>query len=203
MRVPGHVHVMISRRGGSWQAAPRPAKVHRCATHLALPISHDLILYLQLPEDVALFVEHVLLLVLCVLALEELLFVQLGLAILTFKLLPELGVVRVALPLLSQLFYILVEKICVVLLLQLRLELLPLDARLGCACAKDPREVRDGSRLGTSDIDILGGEAVRADVTIASLGAPHYVHLDLRDCEFFGLGQGVGTGAIATLPVPQ
>ena len=64
VRTSGHVR-------GSWQAAPRPAKAHRCATHLALPISHDIVLYLQLLEDVALFVEHVLLLVLCILALEE------------------------------------------------------------------------------------------------------------------------------------
>ena len=121
MRVPGHVHVMISRRGRSWQAAPRPTKVHRCATHLALPISHDFVLFLQLHEDIALFAKHILLLVPSILAQKELLLAQLGLTCLTFEFLPELGVMWVALPLLSQLFYILVEKICVVLLLQLRL----------------------------------------------------------------------------------
>ena len=121
VRVPGHVHVMISRRGSSWQAAPRPAKVHRCATHLALPISNDIVLFLQLHEDIALFAKHILLLVPSILAQKELLLAQLGLTRLTFEFLPELGVMWVALPLLSQLFYILVEKICVVLLLQLRL----------------------------------------------------------------------------------
>lgn len=131
MRVPGHVHIMISSRWGSWEAAPRPAKVHRCATHLALPISHDIGVYLQLLEDITLFVQHVLLLVPSILAQKELLLALLGLTCLTFEFLPELRVVRVTLPLLSQLFDILVEKICVVLLLQFSLQLLPLDARLG------------------------------------------------------------------------
>ena len=130
MRVSGHVHIMISSRGSSWEAAPGPAKVHRCATHLALPISRDIVLILQLLEDVTLFVKHVLLLVSSILAQQELLLALLGLTCLAFEFLPELGVVRVALPLLSQPFYILVEKICVVLLLQLRLQLLSLDARL-------------------------------------------------------------------------
>ena len=116
-RIAGRVHIMISSRGSSWQAAPRPAEVHRCASHLALPISHDIVLNLQLLEDIALFVKHILLLVPSILPQKELLFAQLGLACLTFEFLPEFRVVWVALPLLGQLFYILIEKICVVLLL--------------------------------------------------------------------------------------
>ena len=130
VRVSGHVHIMISSRGSSWKAAPGIVKVHRCATHLALPISRDVVLILELLEDIALFVKHILLLVPSILAQKELLLALLGLACLPFEFLPELGVVRVALPLLSQLFYILVQNICVVLLLQLRLQLLSLDARL-------------------------------------------------------------------------
>ena len=130
VRVSGHVHIMISSRGSSWKAASGIVKVHRCATHLALPISRDVVLILELLEDIALFVKHILLLVPSILAQKELLLALLGLACLPFEFLPELGVVRVALPLLSQLFYILVQNICVVLLLQLRLQLLSLDARL-------------------------------------------------------------------------
>ena len=119
---------MISSRGSSWEAAPGPTKVHRCAAHLALPISRDIVLVLQLLEDITLFVKHILLLVPSILAQQELLLALLGLTCLAFEFLPELRVVRVALPLLSQPFYVLVEKICVVLLLQLRLQLLSLDA---------------------------------------------------------------------------
>ena len=90
-----------------WNARSRSIEVHLGAEHAASVTCH-LICISQLPEDIALPIQHILLLALIGITLEFLLLSQLGLAVLAVKFTPELRIMRVTFPLFSQLFDIFV-----------------------------------------------------------------------------------------------
>ena len=91
-----------------------------------------------------------------VLSLHELPFLQIGLAVLALKLLPESWIMRVTLPLLGQLLDLLSSNLTVISLNQLCLHLSALYARLGCLGTEDSREVWNVARaLVSLQVDVL------------------------------------------------
>ena len=165
----------VSRRAALWTAESSNSAQH------AVSLAHYLILFSELSKDLTLPVKDILLPGLCGLALKELLLLLLCLLFLSFKLLPELWVVRIAFPLFCQVLDVLVEQGRVILLYKLRLKLLPLHTHysLSRLCALKSGEVRDISWLATTRTHLEVLTEIAAIVTIVSSAviAPSDVNL--------------------------
>lgn len=150
------------------------AEAHSRPQH-TVSVAHKLVLLLQLPEDIALLVEHVFLPRLRILSLHELPLLQIGLAVLALKLLPESWVMRVTLPLLGQLLDLLFSNLTVISLNQLCLHLSALDARLGCLGAEDSGEVWNVARaLVSLQVNVLAeATALTAIFPLVVLSTAH------------------------------
>ena len=156
----------------------------------AISLAHHLILLSELSKDLTLPVKDILLPSLSGLALKEQLLFLLCLIFLSFELLPELWVVRVTFPLLSQILDVVVEQGRVILLYKLGLKLLPLHTHysLGRLRTLKSGEVRDISWLATSRThfeELTEIATIIATVSSAFI-APSDVEFDLRCCILCG-----------------
>ena len=156
----------------------------------AISLAHHLILLSKLSKDLTLPVKDILLPSLSGLALKEQLLFLLCLIFLSFELLPELWVVRVTFPLLSQILDVVVEQGRVILLYKLGLKLLPLHTHysLGRLRTLKSGEVRDISWLATSCThfeELTEIATIIATVSSAFI-APSDVEFDLRCCILCG-----------------
>ena len=134
--------------------------------------------------------------------MHELPLLQIGLAVLALKLLPESWIMRVTLPLFSQLLDLLFSNLTVISLNQLCLHLSALDARLGCLGAEDSGEVWNVARAPVFlQVNVLAeATALTAIFSLVVLSTADS-HLHFRDRKRVWLGQCVGAWAVASLAI--